>query len=56
MHLQRLEQQRDLLKKDDFYSRFAYVTYEDLETLNRKYPHQLGEADSEDSDDGEDVE
>lgn len=49
MHLQRLEDQRDQLKKDDHYRRFAYVTYEDLDVLNRKYPCQLGEEESDES-------
>jgi hypothetical protein len=54
MHLQRLETQRDNLKKDDYYAHFAYVTYEDLEVLNRKYPKYLGEEeDSEEDDEGE---
>ena len=36
------------MKKDDFYSRFGYVTYDDLHVLNRRYPHKLGEIYSDD--------
>lgn len=37
-HLQKLEEHRESLKRDDTYARFAYITYEDLEVLNTKYP------------------
>ena len=59
-HIKMLQQHRETLKRDDNYSRFAYVTQEDLEHLNNMHTPDYssssndgeGEIDEEDMDEG----
>jgi hypothetical protein len=48
-HLEHLENHKNDLKRDHVYGRYAYVTYEDLEYLNKNRLLKSNESDNEDS-------
>ena len=43
-HLKTLEGYKNDLKKDPIYARYAYVTYEDLETLSKARHLKVSES------------
>jgi hypothetical protein len=52
-HLEHLENHKNELKRDHIYARYAYVTYEDLEFLNKNHLLKTASDDS-DADDSDD--
>ena len=53
-HLAHLESHKNDLKRDPIYARFAYVTHDDLEYLNKNRLLKASESDDNDSEDSDD--